>query len=540
MSQQTDAASSETADARPLGLTFLSGAVAAAMVFPLTWLVYRATAVDPDRAYGIVVRSRTLEILANSLALMVSVTLLSILIAVPLAVLTVRTDLPYRRFWTIVVALPLAVPSYIGAFAFVSVFRPRGIVQGWLEPLGVSELPSIYGLPGATVVIALYTYPYVYLTTRAALLSMDTSLVDAARTLNQNRLAAFRRVTLPQIRPAVAAGALLVALYAVSDFGTPAFLQADVYTRQIYLEHRSLGGADYAAFLSLQLVAVTLFVLAIEYHLRGGRRTNTGRLGSGTDDRIALGRLRYPATAFCGLVAFVTLVMPVAIYLYWLSAGQTGVHESFQFNWVWVWNTVYVAALAAVVAAVLALPVGYLAGRYETLSGQLFERASYVGFAIPGIVIGLALVFFGANFGRVDFGVFSVSIYQSIPILVFAYVVRFIPQSVGSTRTAVSQQNPRLEEAAQTLGQDRLTAFRRVTLPLIAPGIVAGAALVFLTTMKELPATLLLRPTGFETLVTRIWAAESAGLYGQAAIPALILIVVAGLSMVIILRQEQL
>ncbi|MCU4972204.1 iron ABC transporter permease [Halobacteria archaeon AArc-m2/3/4] len=540
MSEQTETESpgSRTGDARPLGLTLLSGAVAAAMVFPLTWLVFRASSVDFDRAYGIVVRPRTAEILGNSLLLMVGVTVLSLCIAVPLAVLTVRTDIPYRRFWTIVIALPLAIPSYIGAFAFVSAFRPKGIVQGWLEPVGVTELPSIYGLHGATVIIALYTYPYIYITTRAALLRMDTSLVDAARTLNHDRLGTFYRVTLPQIRPAIAAGGLLVALYAVSDFGTPAFLQADVYTRQIFLEHRSLGGADYAAFLSLQLVVVTAFVLAVESRVRGDETIHTDSAGSGSDDRIRLGWTKYPAMGVCALLGFATLVMPVIIYLSWLATSQTDVPESFQFSWVFVWNSVYVAGFAAVCAALLALPVAYLAARHDSLTGHLFERATYIGFAIPGIVIGLALVYFGANYGSFDFGPVTVGVYQSIPILVFAYVVRFIPQSVGSTRTAVLQVNPKLDEAARTLGYGRLETFRNVTFPLIAPGVVAGAALVFLTTMKELPATLLLRPTGFETLVTRIWAAESAGLYGYAAIPALILIVVSGLSLVIILRQE--
>ena len=234
---------------RPLALTLLSGAVAAALVFPLTWVVVRAATVEPARAVELLAADRTVRVFLNSLVLMVSATVLSVLLGVPLAVLTVRTDLPGRRFWTVVVSLPLAIPSYLGAFAFVAMFRPRGIVQGWLEPFGVEELPNVYGLPGAVLIITLYTYPYVYITTRAALKTFDRSLVDAARTLNHGRWATFRRVTLPQIRPAIAAGALLIALYAVSDFGTPAFLQAQVFTRQIYLEQRLPGGGDYAAFL---------------------------------------------------------------------------------------------------------------------------------------------------------------------------------------------------------------------------------------------------------------------------------------------------
>jgi iron(III) transport system permease protein len=532
----SEATVEETDTERPLALTLLSGAVAAALVFPLTWVVLRAASVDLDRASDILLRPRTLEIFLNSLLLMVGVTVLSVLLAVPLAVLTVRTDLPGRRFWTVVVSLPLAVPSWLGAFAFVAMFRPRGVVQGWLEPLGVEELPDLFGLPGAVLIITLYTYPYVFITTRAALRTFDKSLVDAARTLNHDWWETFRRVTLPQIRPAVAAGALLAALYAVSDFGTPAFLQAEVFTRQIYLEYR-LGRNDYASFLSLQLVALTVFILAVESRVRRSDTLWTAGAG-GTTRQVELGVWRWPAVAACALLATVTLAMPVLLFTWYLFTGEAEASRSFAFQWSWLFNSALVAGLAALVAAVAAVPVAYLSARYDTRLGSLFERATYVGYAVPGIVVGLALVFFGANYGSVSVGAIEVGVYQTLPILVFAYVVRFMPQAVGSARTSVLQVNPKLAEASRTLGRGPLGTFRSVTLPLIGPGLLAGAALVFLTTMKELPATLLLRPTGFDTLVTRIWAAESAGLYSYAALPALLLLLVSGLSMVLILGRE--
>ncbi len=534
----TEASTGPAAGERPVALTLLSGAVAAILVFPLSWVIIRAAAVDADRAVGILFQARTLEIFLNSLLLMFGVTVLSIGIGVPLAVLTVRTDLPARRFWTIVVSLPLAVPSWLGAFAFVAMFRPRGIVQGWLEPLGVTELPSIFGLPGAIVIITLYTYPYVFITTRAGLKTFDTSLVDAARTLNHDWWATFREVTLPQIQPAIIAGALLVALYAVSDFGTPAFLQADVFTREIYLQHRSIGGDDYAAFLSLQLVAVTIFILVIESRIRGTETLSTIRTAADTQ-QITLGRWKWPASAACGLLGAITLAMPVLLFTWYLQVGGADPPPGFTFQWSWLLNSAYVAGLAALIAAAGAIPVAYLSARHSSRIGAVFERATYIGYAVPGIVIALALVFFGANYGSITIADFELGIHQTLPILVFAYVVRFMPQAVGSTRSSVLQVNPKLTEAARTLGHGPMATFTRVTLPLIGPGIIAGAALVFLTTMKELPATLLLRPTGFETLVTRIWAAESAGYYGYAAIPALLLLLVSGLSMVLILQGEQ-
>jgi iron(III) transport system permease protein len=513
----------------PLGLTLVSGAIAAAMVFPLLWLFFEATTVDLTRARELTFRPETLDILTNSLLLMGLVTGFSILLGVPLAYLTVRTNLPFRRFWTVAVALPLVVPSYVGAFAFVSAFGPSGEFEALFAPLGINSVPEVYGLPGATLTITLYTYPYVYLTTRAALISLDDQLVEVARTLNHGRLGAFRRVTLPQVRPAVAAGALLAALYALSDFGTPAIMRLPVFTRQIYVENRTFG-SDYAALLSLQLLAVVVVVLALEWRVRSNR-TVSGDAPGNQDNRIDLGVLRWPATLLPAAVATAALVVPVWILLLWVRRAGDGYRPDAAFEWVQVFNSVSVAAATAVAAALLAIPVAYFAANHRSRLALVFERATYVGFAVPGIVLGLALVYFGS--GYVPW------IYQTLPLLVFAYVVRFLPQAVGSARTSLLQVDPHLVEAGRVLGESSLGAFRRVTLPLVRSGIVAGAALVFLTTMKELPVTIILRPTGFETIVTQIWTAQESGLYQYAAIPALLLIVVSGLSMVVLLAQER-
>jgi iron(III) transport system permease protein len=509
-----------------LGLAVVSGAIAAAMVFPLLWLFVRVRDVELPRAVELLFSPRTLDILLNSLLLMGLVTGFSILLGVPLAYLTVRTNLPFRRFWTVVVALPLVIPSYVGAFAFVSAFGPNGEFESLFAPLGVESVPEIYGFPGATLVITLYTYPYVFLTTRAALISLDEQLVEAARTLNHGRLGAVRRVTLPQIRPAVAAGGLLVALYALSDFGTPAIMRLPVFTWQIYFENFNFG-SDYAALLSLQLLAVVLVVLALEWRIRSNRTVSGSAPGQRTT--VNLGVWRWPAMALPAAVATAALVVPCWILLLWVRRSGEGYRPNEAFEWVQVLNSVSVAAAAAVVAALLAIPVAYFAANHDSRLALVFERLTYVGFAVPGVVLGLALVYFGA--GR--------WIYQTVPFLVFAYVVRFLPQAVGSARTSLLQVDPRLVEAGRVLGESSMGVFRRVTLPLVRSGVVAGAALVFLTTMKELPVTIILRPTGFDTIVTQIWTAQSSGLYQYAAIPALLLLLVSGLSMVVLLTQER-
>ncbi|MFC6725665.1 ABC transporter permease, partial [Halobium palmae] len=399
-----------------------------------------------------------------------------------------------------------------------------------LAPLGVASIPEIYGFEGAALVLTLFVYPYVFLTTRASLLSFDASLVEAARTLNHSYPAAFRRVVLPQILPGVAAGSLLVALYALADFGTPAIMHFDVFTRMIYVYYNGFG-RNVAALLSVQLLAVTVCIIAVESRFSGDDVADYVGGGGQASTRVSLGSWRLPATLFCVLVATLSLLVPLAVLFMWvLRAGPGYQAGGFAFRWTYGLNSVYVSVLAAVAATLAALPVAYLSGRSNSRLARFFERATYLGYAAPGIVLGLSLVYFGVEY--VPF------LYQTLPLLVFAYVVRFLPEAVGTTSSSVLQVDRSLLEAARSLGHSPGSAFRRVTLPLIAPGVVAGAALVFLTTMKELPATLLLHPTGFKTLVTYIWQVQSAGYYGAAAVPALVLVGVSGLSMLVLLAQE--
>ncbi|WP_435194625.1 ABC transporter permease [Natronomonas sp. EA1] len=517
----------------PLGLTLLAAAIAAVVLSPLLWVF--AGAWDARGSLDLLTSPTTQQVFINSALLVAGVTGASIVIGVPSAYLTVRTNLPFKRAFTVLLAMPLVVPSYIGAFAFVSAFGPRGAFQDLLVPLGIERIPSIYGLHGAVLILTLYTYPYVYINTRAALQSMDTRLVDAARTLQHTQWGAFKRVIVPQIRPAVAAGSLLVALYTLSDFGTPAIMRYNVFTRVIYSNYNDvLGGGRYkAALLSLQLVVVTFVILSVESRVRGsGVRAKNPRARSSL---VRLGKWRWPAAGACLAVVATALLVPLGILGMWLvRSGSTVAAESLVFKPVYVSNSVSVAAAAAVVSAVAAVPIAFLAARYDSKLTWLIERGAYVGYAVPGVVMGLALVYFGARYGG--------SLYRNglilLPLLVFAYVVRFLPQAVGSSRAAFLQVSPQLSEAARTLGRSPARAFRDVTLPLVAPGVLGGAALVFLTTMKELPATLLLRPPGFDTLVTRVWTAYNAGHFGEAAIPALALLGVSALSMFVILAME--
>ncbi len=514
----------------PAGLVIASALVVGLVLLPLAYLLLRASAAPPA-AWQQLFQPRTLAIMLNSAALTIAVTAASIGLAVPLAWLLARTDLPGRRVWTVLLILPLAVPSYVAAFSLLAMFGPRGILQGWLAPLGVERLPEIYGLPGAWLTLTLFTYPYVLLTVRAGWRRLDASLEEAGRSLGHGPWGVFRRVTLPHLRPSIAAGGLLVALYTLSDFGAVSLLRANVFTQAIYTQYRSSFDRSYAALLSLVLVAATLTILWAEQRARGRARTSRAHGSSSRPLKlIRLGRWRWPALALLLGVTLLTLVIPVGVMLDWLALGlERG--ETWPGLGRAAANSLTVAGLAAIVTVLAGWPVAVLAARWRTPLARGLERASYIGFGLPGVVVGLSLVYFGANYAP--------WLYQTLALLIFAYAVRFLPEAMGATRSSLVQISPRLEEAARGLGFSSVQTWLRVTLPLARPGVLAGAALAFLTVIKELPLTLMLAPTGFATLATQVWSATAEAFYARAALPALLLLAVSSLSVTIILAQDR-
>jgi iron(III) transport system permease protein len=442
----------------------------------------------------------------------------AVALAVPLAYLTTRTDLPGRRIWAVLVTLPLVVPSYIGAYLLVSAFGPRGFLQDALSPLGVEQIPSIYGFPGAWLALTLFTFPLVLLPVRGALGRLDPQLEDAARAMGRRPLEVFRTVTLPQLVPAIGAGALLVALYAMSDFGAVSIMRFNSFTREIYINYNASFDRTSAAALGavLVLLMLVLFVVYARFRGRGAyHRTGPGAARRATP--IPLGRWRWPALGFCALVVAVALALPVGVLAYWAAKGiGDSTFSTLAGN---AGNSLLAASAAAAIAALAAICVAVLATRFRGPASAAIERASYAGYALPGIVVALALVFFGTRV--------ALPLYQTLAMLVFALAAHYLPLAVGPMSASLLQVSPRVEEAARGLGRGPVEVFRTVTAPLVAGGFLAGTALVFLHAVKELPATLLLAPIGFETLATDVWRQTSVGFFEAGALPALVLLLVA-------------
>lgn len=511
-------------------LWVVAGLIAALLLLPIIYLIMRAIGAG-EAAWQNLLRARTLQTLARTLWLAGAVTVLSTLIALPLAWLTTRTDLPLRRVWALLTPLPLVIPSYVGAYVLASALGPRGLLQQLLEALvGIERLPSLYGFYGSLITLTLLSYPYLLLSLRAALQRMDPALEEAGRSLGDSQWRTFWKITAPLLRPALGAGGLLVALYTLRDFGAVAIMRYDTFTRVIYVQYQSFDRSQ-AALLALVLVVVTLFFIALETRIQQRARYFQGVTGALRPPLLVpLGKWRWPALLFCTAIVFFSLVLPATLLLYWLVRGLTA-GEQIAGLGVATWNSVQAAGLAAVATVLAALPVAILVVRRPSLLTHLLERLTYAAYALPSIVIALALVFFGANHAP--------WLYQTLPMLLLAFCILFLPQAVGTLRAAMLQIPPSLEEAARSLGRRPLHVFATITLPLLRAGLVSGASMVFLTAMKELPATLLLAPIGYKTLATTVWSAVSEAFFAAAAAPALLIVLMSSLPMTLIMLREQ-
>jgi iron(III) transport system permease protein len=512
--------------AAPTWLWVAGGAVVLPALIPVVALVGRVIGAS-DAAWDTLVSTRTAQLLARSVFFALVVTVTATSIGVAAAWITTRTDIRYSRLWSTLLALPLVIPSYVLALSFISFAGPRGL---FADTIGVS-LPSISGFWGAAVVLALATYPYVYLVVRSTIIRIDPSLEEAARGLGSSAAEAFRRITLPQLRPAIAASSLLVALYTLSDFGAVSLMRVDVFTRVIYAQYQGRIDRTPAAVLSLVLMLIAVTILWGESRSRG-RSVYFASQAPRPPTRLGLApRQRTAAHAFLSITVGLGVGLPLLVLVAWLIRGLT-TGGAIDMRWGAVLGSLSGSVAAGLLAMIGAVPVAVLAVRHQGRISRALRATVYAIFSLPHIAVALAVVFFASRYLG--------GLYQSFVLLAFVYATLFLAQASGATEAALTQINPSLEEAARGLGDNRLQVFRRITLPLIMRGVMAGGALVFLTTMKELPATLLLRPTGFDTLSVRIWSTANELSYARAAAPALLLLIVSAVPMYyLIIRPRQ-
>jgi len=500
--------------------------VGTATLLPLAYLVIRALEVEPATLWRLVVRQRNLMLLGNTAALTGLVLLFGTLISVPLAWLVVRTDLAGRRLVTWLAVAPLAVPGYVMAYALLGLGGYMGLVP---QLFGVSMTrPS--GLMGATAALTLYTFPYIFLNVRSALLGLDASLEESARSLGLSRLAVIFRVVLPQLRPALLAGWLVVGLYVLGDFGAVALMRFETFSLAIYTQYTSAFDRNNAALLSLMLLLITTTIVVFELRLLGRRRY--ARLGRGAPRLMKperLGRWAPLWYLFVAVVLGAALGLPLATLTGWLALVPPTAAQLSQVVTTFL-QTAAMALPIALIAAVLALPVGVAALRSRWFGGKLLERLVYLGYAVPPVALAFALVMFSLKF--------TPQWYQTFWVLGFAYVVSFLALAIGPVRSGLLQVNPRLEETARSLGRGRFVAFAQTVMPKLSRNVLAAAALVLMAVMKELPMTYLLAPTGYRTLSMRVFGLTNEGMLATAAPYALGIVLFSSLFVGLLLAYE--
>lgn len=447
----------------------------------------------------------------NSVLLVLAVSLTCLLGGVLIAWLLTCTDLPGSRWWLVGAALPLAVPSYVASF-------------GWLL-----AVPSLQGFGPTWAILSAACVPYVVLPAAAALRLADHSLVEVARASGRRPLAAWRAGMAPQVLPAAAAGALLAGLYALADFGTPALMRHEVLTFAVQRQYGSFVGRERAALLALALVGLALAMVVLERVLRGSAQRWSVSSGATRPVRpTTLGPARWVAVLVVAVPTLVGVVVPCLALLRRLALGTRRPLDVGELLAA-VGSTMSAALLGGLLALVLGSFVGVLAARHPGRLVSLLETLAFAGHALPGIVVGLSLVYVSLRVVP--------SLYQSLLVLVVAYAVLFLPKAIGAVRTSVAGVPPALSQVAASLGHRPWRA-GLLTVRVAAPGVTAGFLLVVITAMKELPATLILRPSGFDTLATEMWSRSAGAAQGAAAPYALALVVLASVPAFLLTRTS--
>ena len=492
-------------------LTLVAGVVALLALLPLAVIVPTALSEGIDGAADFLLRARIGRLLGNTGMLMAVTVPTTLVLGTLAAWLVERTDLPGAGLWRTLLLMPLAVPSFVAAYAWTSL------------------APGMDGLAGAAVVTVLAYLPFVFLPVAAMLRSLDPGDEELARALGLGPVAAVLRTVLPRLRPALAGGALLVALHLLAEYGVLELMRFQTFTTAI-MQQYAIGFSDVpGSLLALVLLLLCVLALGLEPWLRGGRRV--ARIGSGAQRspvRARLGAWTAPALALLALLVGLAVAVPVAMVARWLTTPDALVSIDLDLL-ARTGTTVGLAVLGALAATIAALPGAWLLGRHRSGVAHVLERTTYLASALPGVVVGLALVTLAVRWAQ--------PLYQTVALTVLAYGILFLPRAMVSLRAGLAAAPPELSEVARSLGAGGPASLVRVTLPLMAPSVLAGLVLVALAVGTELTATLLLAPTGVDTLAISFWREASALDYAGAA-PYAATMIALSVPLTLLLRRQ--
>jgi len=525
-----------------------SGTLALLLVLPIFAIFYTAVG-ETDELFSHLMSTVMPTYTFNTVALAVGVMLLTLLFGIPSAWLMAMCRLPSEKILQWALVLPLAMPGYIVGYIFTDWFDYAGPIQIALRDLmgwqaGDYWFPDIRTLGGAIVVLALVFYPYVYLLCRAAFMEQNVSLLQSARLLKCSPWESFYRISLPLVRPAIAVALSLVAMETIGDFGTVSYFAVNTLTTAVYDTWLGYSSLTAAAKISGIMLVLVILLLSTERYSRRKQKLFQNHFSSREDFRYELnGWKKWLALTWCwGLVsvAFIFPLGQLVIYAYkYFAQSWTAEFQQYALN------SLYVSLTAALIAVVIALVVNF----YQRLSAKrtavAFMRLSSLGYAVPGTVLAIGVmvpVLFMDHLVNdiakvMEWGRPGLIFSGSMFAIIFALVVRFSAVAIGSIESSLSKVSPSLDMASRTMGCNSNQMLLRVHLPLIRRGALIAGLLVFIESMKELNASLLLRPFNFETLATYVYNFASDEHLELAAMPAVLLVLVGLVPLVLVNRS---
>ena len=489
----------------------------------------------------------------NTLLLLGGVGASTLITGVATAHLITTYEFPLRKILEWLLLLPLAVPAYVIAYLYTDLLEFAGPLQSALRALfgwqlaGDYWFPEVRSMGGAIMLMGLVLYPYVYLMARASFLEQSSHLPDVSRLMGRGPVKTFFYVSLPIARPAIAVGVALALMETLNDFGTVDFFSVQTLTAGLYdvwLNMDNLGGA---AQIAATMLAFVILLISLEYIGRRNRRyyqsggQSAGRFGGKTRRTLA-GKSGWIALLVCALPVLCGFFIPAGLLLkHAIAHFETSWTDQFR---IYAFNSLWVSVIASAVCVALAVVVGYARRLHRSPAVAAAARIASLGYAVPGAVLAVGVIIpFAAfdnavdGFFRARFGIETGLLLSGTSFaIIFTYVIRFLAVSIGSVESSLGKVPKSMDMAARTLGHGALQTLRRFHLPLIKSGALTAALIVFVDCMKELPATLILRPFNFETLATHVYHFASDEMIEQSALGALF-IVLAGLLPVIILSR---
>ena len=503
----------------PKALIITNFIILITFLLPTFYLIWRFLTFT--RSYVSFFRSwNVFDLLLNTMLLFIFVVISSLILGLLISIILVRFNIPGSKILFTLSVLPLVIPSYIGALTYVSAFSPKGLFVQLFSSFGINEIAGIDGFFGSWLVLTLFTYPYVVLICSSALRNLDSTVEDAARSLGKNRFNVYTQVVIPRLKKPIIFSGLLVGLYVISDFGAVSLMRYSTLTKAIYSYYEFNINGDPVIFYSSILIVLALLISFIQ---RGSEEARSAKV-SGTpkiSEKTNLSpRSKVLIYTFLSLVIFSGLILPISVLSYWLIRGLSA-GNSVRAVFGGVVGSLSVSLLAALFSVIVSTPIIIMVSQYRSKFGNVLERIMLALYGLPHISVGVAILF-------ITIKIFP-AIYQSFTALIISYLIVFLPQAIGAGQASMEQVKSNYLDASAGLGMSKLKSFYRITLPLIYRGLFAGGALVFLSTMKELPQTLLLRPTGLNTMAIDIWSYASEGLFTQAAFSSFILLAISAI-----------